>query len=611
MKKVEDLKIVVIGGGTGSFAVLSGLKKYIKHISALVSMADDGGSTGTLRDELGVLPPGDARQCLVALSESPRVRELFNYRFEEGEGLTGHTFGNLFLTALEKMTGNFAEAVDMAGQVLDINGHHVIPTTLDKVTLVVNDGEKDIRHEREIRTTAFANQRPRAWLEPNAEPNRAALKAIAEADLIVISPGGLYESLGASLIIPGFGQALAQSPAKKIYVCNLMNQEKHTANFSVVDYADELERLAGVEFLDEVVYNTNTPSEALLEKYALEGERPVNVENLPERHYKLRGVDLLSRTIWQNKAKSDAIADQRALIRHDNDKIARCVLGSYAKPTENMRYVKTLYVLDMDRTLIRTGSLFRCLCEAANEYQDHLGDELVRDYHDYQVARDTAFTELDLNSKNEYIKMRLAGKNATFSPTAALNRILSKRLSSATARDVYESMAEQLSTGEKYMNYLLPGAADLLDYINQRDDAELIILTYGEPAFQDAKFTAVMLPLLRKLNITPRYLATPRRQKSIFFDELQTHDGAYEIKNLYGVEDIHADEAVHIGDEREDIIGCEHLLNYRAYCVKSPLDHSNRPWPTDAELVQNNCLLFENLADVIDAEKNQLFSQSQ
>ncbi len=602
MKEAEDLRVVVIGGGTGSFAVLSGFKKYVKHISALVSMADDGGSTGTLRDELGVLPPGDARQCLVALSESPKVRELFNYRFEDGD-LKGHSFGNLFLSALEKMTGSFPEAVDMAGQVLDINGHKVIPTTLDKITLVVNDGEKEIRHEREIRIAAFANQRPQVRLEPNPEPNRAALKAIAEADLIVIAPGGLYESLGASLIIPGFGQALAQSPAKKVYICNLMNQDRHTANFSVVDYADELERLAGTEFLDEVIYNTNTPGEALLDKYALEGERPVIIDNLPERHYKLRGADLLSRTIWQNKYLSDAIAEQRALIRHDSDRMAQCVLGNFAKPSENIREVKTLYVLDMDRTLIRTSSLFHCLCEAANEFQDHLGSELVRDYRNYQIARDTKFTELNLDDKNEYIKMRLAGKNATFSPTTALNRILSKRLSSATAQNVYESMAEQLLVDEKYQQYLLPGAMDLLEYIKERNDAEAVILTYGDPAFQDAKFKAVLLPILRQMNIVPRYLATPRREKSDFFRDHQLHDGSYELKNLYGVEDIRANEAVHVGDEREDIINCEDLRNYRAYCVKSPVDHSSRPWPTDEELVRNNCLLFESLKDVIDAEK--------
>lgn len=602
MKDSHDLKVVVIGGGTGSFTVLSGLKRYVNHISALVSMADDGGSTGALRDELGVLPPGDARQCLVALSESSKARELFNYRFDEG-GLSGHSFGNLFLTALEKMTGSFAEAIDLAGEVLDINGHRVIPTTLDKVTLVVNDGEKDIRHEREIRYTAFANPRPQAWLEPRPEPNREALKAIAEADLVIIAPGGLYESLGASLIIPGLGQALAQSPAKKIYVCNLMNQEKHTANFSVVDYADELERLAGAEFLDEVVYNTNTPSNDLLEHYALEGEHPVAIDDLPERHYKLRGADLLSRTVWYNKSKSDTLANQRALIRHDSTKVAQCVLGIYEKPSDNMRYVKTLFVLDMDRTLIRTGSLFRCVCEAANEFQDHLGDELANDYRDYQIARDTVFTELNFNEKNEYIKMRLAGKNATFSPTAALNRILAKRLSSARADDVYNSMAEQLLVKDKYAQYLLPGAEELLEYINERDDADLIILTYGELAFQDAKFKAVMVPLLRKIGIKQRYLATPRRKKSDFFAEHQTEEGNYEIRNLYGVEDIHAEEAVHVGDEREDIIDCENLQNYRAYCVKSPLAQSDRPWPTDEELVQNNCLLFESLFDVIEMEK--------
>lgn len=602
MKDSHDLKVAVIGGGTGSFTVLSGLKKYVNHISALISMADDGGSTGTLRDELGVLPPGDARQCLTALSESPSVRELMNYRFDEG-GLSGHSFGNLFLTALEKMTGNFADAIDVAGEVLDINGHHVIPSTLDKVTLVVNDGEKDIRHEREIRVTAFANQRPHVWLEPNPEPNREALKAIAEADLIIIAPGGLYESLGALLVLPGFGQALAQSPAKKIYVCNLMNQEKHTANFSVVDYADELERLAGAEFLDEVVYNTNTPSNELLERYALEGERPVIIDNLPERHYRVRGVDLLSRTLWYNKAKKDPLADQRALIRHDSNKLAQCVLGIYEKPSDDMSYVKTLYVLDMDRTLIRTGSLFRCLCEAANEFQDHLGDELAKDYRDYLIARDTNFTDLNFNEKNEYIKMRLAGKNATFSPTVALNRILEKRLSSARARDVYDSMAEQMLVKDRYMQYLLPGTEELLNYINDREDAEIVILSCGELDFQVAKFKAVMVPLLRKIGIKQRYLATPRRKKSDFFVEHQTEEGNYEIRNLYGVEDVHAEEVVHVGDEREDIIGCEDLQNYRAYCVKSPVDHSDRPWPTDEELVQNNCLLFESLLEVLEMEK--------
>lgn len=599
----QDIKAVVIGGGTGSFMVLSGLKKYIKNITALVSMADDGGSTGQLRDELGALPPGDVRQCLVALSESPKVRELFNYRFEDG-GLSGHSFGNLFLTAIEKMTGNFAEAIELAGAVLDINGHRVIPTTLDKITLVLNDGEKEIRHEREIREAQFAHLRPEVWLDPRPEPNPAALNAIAEADLIIIAPGGLYESLGASLAIPGFGAALAGSKAKKIYVCNLMNQAKHTEGFSVTDYADELERLAGAQFIDEIIYNTQIPDDSVLERYALEGEKPVLMpaENTA-RHYRLRGVDLLARSIWRNKSTADPLASQRALIRHDSDRLAQYILGGFENRSEDIKQVETLYVIDMDRTLIRTSMLFSCLCEAANKFQDHLGDELQRDYGRYLKARDTNFADLNLKSKNVYVKMRLAGKNATFDPTSALNRILSKRLSSATSHDVYNSMAEQLQKDNKYEDYLLPGAEELLRYVNAREDADLAILTYGEHDFQDAKFAAVLAPLFRKLGIRPRYLATPDRKKANFFKQHEV-PGGFRIDGLYGLEDVQARKAVHIGDERDDIIGFEKMQNYRAYCVKSPFDQSQRKWPTDEEMAANHCQLFENLQQVIDCERH-------
>lgn len=603
MTDKRDLRAVVIGGGTGSFAVLSGLKNYVKHITALVSMADDGGSTGVLRDELGVLPPGDVRQCLVALSDSPKLRELFNYRFEDG-GLSGHSFGNLFLTALEKMSGSFSEAVDVASEVLNINGHDVVPAILDKVTLVAETDGKEIRHEREIRETAFIKQRPLLRLEPMPEPNPDALKAIAEADLIIIAPGGLYESLGATLIVPGIGAALKNSPARKIYVCNLMNRTKHTAGFSVLDYADELERLAGCEFINEVLYNTHEPSQKLIDKYALEDESPVlhPAENAA-RHYRLLGADLLSRTIWENASESDVLANQRALIRHDSDRLARSILGGYDQQEEEIKEIETLYVVDMDRTLIRTSSLFDCLCGAANKFQDHLGDELKVDYRNYLTARDTEFAELDLNSENDYVKMRLAGKHATFDPTTALDRILSKRQSAATAQDVYDSMAEQLSENDKYEEYLLPGAEDILRYIYERDNAEMVILTYGEHAFQDAKFAAVVLPLIRKLGIRPRFLATPDRKKASFFYDHLSHDGSFEISGVYGMDNIRARKAVQIGDERDDIIGFENLDNYRAYCVKSPLDHSNRAWPTDEELEKNHCQLFEDLHEVIKVEK--------
>ncbi len=602
MNDNREPKIVVIGGGTGSFVTLRGLKKYVSNITSLVSMADDGGSTGVLRDELGALPPGDVRQCLVALSNAPKLRDLFNYRFEDGS-MSGHSFGNLFLTALEKTTGSFAEAVDEASRVLDIGNNRVIPITLDQVTLVADDGEREIWHEREIREEKFANPRPKLRLEPEPEPNPMALRAIADADLIVLAPGGLYESLGASLSIRGIGAALAQSRAKKIYICNLMNQNRHTPNFSVVDYADEIERLAGREFLDEVIYNTNTPGAALLERYALEDEHPVLLpdENV-EHHYTLRGVDLLSRQAWANPNSSDALANQRALIRHNSKRLAQCILGSFENNDAPVREVKTLYVIDMDRTLIQTSRMFDALCKAANKFQDHLGDELNLDYQNYLTARDTKFNQLDFDSENEYVKMRLAGRNATFSPTVALDRILTKRHSTVTSKEVYEDFIERLSS-DIYREYLLPGADELLRKINERSDLEAMILTYGEQAFQDAKYAAVVEPLLRNLGMRPIYWSTPDRRKANFFKDHLNADGSYEFVGMYGVENLRAAETVCIGDERDDIIECEDLPNYRAYCVKSKIDASDRAWPTEAELAVNHCQLFRNLHDVVAAEQ--------
>lgn len=603
MADKRDLRVVVIGGGTGSFMILSGLKKYVRQITALVSMADGGGSTGVLRDELGVLPPGDVRQCLVALSDSPKLRELFNYRFSDGN-LRGHSFGNLFLTALEKMTGNFSEAVDVASEVLDINGHQVVPVILDKVTLIAEETGREIRHEREIRNTTFGQLRPTLRLEPVPEPNPRALAAIAQADLIVIAPGGLYESLGATLAVPGIGAALKNARGRKIYVCNLMNQAKHTPDFAVTDYVDELERMAGYEFIDEVIYNTHLPNEKLIKKYALEGEAPVRLPDTDvQRHYRLLGADLLARSVWTQAADGDVLASQRALIRHDSDRLAQSILGGYDRHDENVQEVETLYVIDMDRTLIRTSLLFDCLCDAANHFQDHLGDELKVDYAQYLAARDCDFAQLDFASDNEYIKMRLTGQPATFSPTVALDRILTKRRSAATAQDVYAAMAEQLAIDDKYAKYLLPGVEELLRYIQARESAAAVILTYGEQAFQQAKFSAVVAPLLQKIGLQVPCLATPDRRKAGFFWEHVLPTGEFEIKGMYGLNDVHAREAVQIGDERADIIGLDELQNYRGYCVKSPLDHSRRAAPSAAELAANYCQLFESLQEVVDAER--------
>ncbi|MEO7905020.1 MAG: gluconeogenesis factor YvcK family protein [Candidatus Saccharimonadales bacterium] len=326
----NDIKIAVIGGGTGSFTLLSALKDYTPSIAALVNMADDGGSTGTLRDELGALPPGDVRQCLVALSGSPELRDLFNYRFEEG-GLKGHAFGNLFLTALEKMTGNFAQGVEVASEVLNITGT-VEPITLTNVKLAMRRVDGSVVHgESVIGDLNFGDERPNFWLEPDAEANPKAIAAIAQADIVIIAPGNLYGSLAPALIVPGIGKALAASRAFKVYVCNLVTKPGQTDGYSVMDFADEIERLAGHQFLDAVLFNTEQPDASLLAKYAKDGELAVEYdrEALKTVRYVAAGANLLAGSIWQNSNKSDPIAAARTLIRHDSNAVAASIFELY------------------------------------------------------------------------------------------------------------------------------------------------------------------------------------------------------------------------------------------------------------------------------------------
>lgn len=340
MKKVygakKNLKIAVIGGGTGSFTLLSALKNYTNRLSALVNMADDGGSTGKLRDELGVLPPGDVRQCLVALSNTPEMRDLFNYRFDEGS-LSGHAFGNLFLTALEKMTGDFATGLELASGVLNITGV-VEPITLTNVRLAMcgKDGNKRLG-EFEIAHCSFGDERPEFWLEPEAEANPKAIASIKNADIVVIAPGNLYGSLAPALVVPGIGKALAETKALKVYVCNLVTKPGQTDGYEVDDFVDEIERLAGVQFLDAVLFNTEKPSDELLAKYAADGELAVkyDLEKLRKERYIAVGANLVSGTIWQNTNKADPIAATRTLIRHDPGATADGIIKLYEYARSN------------------------------------------------------------------------------------------------------------------------------------------------------------------------------------------------------------------------------------------------------------------------------------
>ena len=294
-------------------------------------MVDDGGSTGQLRDELGVLPAGDVRQCLVALSTSPKVRDLFNYRFDEGS-LKGHAFGNLFMAALEKMTGNFTEAVKVAGEVLNIRGR-VEPITFDNITLVtrLTDGTV-VRGQHEAESLIIpVGERPWLDLEPTARINPQARQAILDADLVVIAPGLLYGSLAPALLVGGVTHALAETKAKKVYVCNLVNKPGQTDEFTVADYASEIERFAGVK-LDHVLYNNHRPSQELIDRYAKDGEMLVewNKEELKKKHFYASGKRLIADEVWENtNAASDPLAAQRSLIRHDADRVARELMRIY------------------------------------------------------------------------------------------------------------------------------------------------------------------------------------------------------------------------------------------------------------------------------------------
>jgi uncharacterized cofD-like protein len=233
-------KVVVIGGGTGLSNLLQGLKQYTDKITAIVTVGDDGGSSGRLREELGVLPPGDIRNCITALADEDKlVTELFRYRFQHGQGLEGHSFGNLFLTAICAITNNdMLEAVRVASRVLNSCGQ-VLPSTLTQISLVasMHDG-REVRGESSI--TKAGGHIQRVHLEPSAQATPAAVEAILNADLIILGPGSLYTSIIPNLLVPGISEAIKRSNATKVYVCNVMTQPGETVDYSVADHIQAL-----------------------------------------------------------------------------------------------------------------------------------------------------------------------------------------------------------------------------------------------------------------------------------------------------------------------------------------------------------------------------------
>jgi len=280
-------------------------------------MADDGGSTGILRDELGVLPPGDVRQCLVALSDSSRLmRSLMNYRFENGS-LQGHSFGNLLLSALEKVTGSFDRAVEEMGRIMVIKGK-VVPVTTNKVYLkMILHNNKMLEGEHEIdMSTEIDRGFQSIYLEPFPQANTRAIDQIMTADLVVLSPGDLYTSLIPNLLVNGISKALRETGAKKALVVNLMNKHGHTTNFKVGDYLREIKRFVGKDVFDYIIINNSKLPEELVQLYETEGDP---VKNDLVNNPRVIIADVLSNEVVQPQ-KTDTL--KRSLIRHDSRKLA-------------------------------------------------------------------------------------------------------------------------------------------------------------------------------------------------------------------------------------------------------------------------------------------------
>lgn len=307
--------------------LLSGLKNYPIELSAIVSMADDGGSTGILRDELGVLPPGDVRQCLVALSNTPEMlRELMNYRFTTG-GLEGHSFGNLLLSALEKITGDFGEGVAEAAKILNVRGQ-VIPVTLSNTRLYMElENGKLLAGEHEINVNTKLERVgvKKVFLKPVPKANPLAIQRILEADLIAIGPGSHYCAIIPSLLVPGIAEALRKTKAKIVYNCNLVSKRGQTDQMALEDYVDVVHKMIGKECIDFVTYNKARPSKRLLQKYAEDGTIVEFRNDHPERNYRVIQADLLSGIVPERKSE-DKIARTRSFIRHDSERLAKILV---------------------------------------------------------------------------------------------------------------------------------------------------------------------------------------------------------------------------------------------------------------------------------------------
>lgn len=313
-------KVVAIGGGTGLSMLLRGVKRYTSNVTAIVTVGDDGGSSGRLRNEMGILPPGDIRNCIAALGDDEDlITELFQYRFKAGEGLEGHSFGNLFLTALCAIMGNMVKAIKESANVLNIRGV-VLPATLDDMKLGAEFEDGRIVNGESNIPEAHGQIKRLFTVPENCEALPEAIDAIGDADLIILGPGSLYTSVIPNLLVNGIVDAILKAKAKKIYVCNIMTQPGETTDYTVASHINALFKHAGgKKIVDAVLVNDSLPDN-ISEGYAQSGSIPVrlDMENINPI-----GIEVVSQKLIQE--------NKQGLVRHSSNRVARAIHYWYRK----------------------------------------------------------------------------------------------------------------------------------------------------------------------------------------------------------------------------------------------------------------------------------------
>ncbi len=327
---MKNKNVVVIGGGTGTHTVLTGLKKYPVNLTAIVSMSDDGGSNRVIRDEFGLLPTSDIRQCLVALAEENGeaekiMRNLFMHRFHKGTGIKGMTFGNLFMAALSDILGSQSEAIKKTSKILKIKGN-ILPVTLDNVRLgaIYENGKKIVgehlidepEHDGTLKIA-------KAFLKPRAKANPEAVEAILGADLVVLGPGDLYTSVIANILVRGVPEALRKTKAKIVYIVNLMTRPGQTHGFSAKDHVTILEKYVGKGCIDVVMTNSKALPEDILKKYKNEQSSPV-ASDFKKEYFRVIKSNFVGEKEFK-KVAGDTL--KRSFIRHNPDKLAKIIIS--------------------------------------------------------------------------------------------------------------------------------------------------------------------------------------------------------------------------------------------------------------------------------------------